>query len=291
MKTGVMGGVMRTLFAVIASALVGAAVPSNAAATPSCSVGTCNSTYCYINCDTGGAYMIFGTLVAEYDGGGMIVPLGIGVCYFDIDGSYNAGTYRGYAATVQNTGDWRIQADSADASNGGNDLVRLADPHAWEYCRTEVGDTPAIKIKGYLGSGDTYLFWGDKGDDKLRLCASTDGGISGVDCITNVGRADGRDGSDSLWASDVGSELWGGGDSSVDYLRGNEGADTLRGGGGNDYLWGDYGADTLYGDDGCDSVSGGTGGGDDACNCGGPGVNAGYGYECEGTPVNCGGCS
>ena len=275
-----------------------------------CTIGTCDATYCDINCPTGGDYLVFGSLWAQLSPGGLYGWAGIGVCRFAIDGSYNKGAYRDRRGTTQQTADYRIYADPS--SGTGNDVVRLARPDPGSSYETCLAASPTVKgvmiYPGLPDSTDSYYFVGGSGNDRLYLC-SCENPTSG-NCLpsTNHGRGAGSYDNDILWGSVNADELWGGG--GTDTLWGYGEADILHGGpnaagaGNEDWLYGGLGPDTLYGDTGddyllgqddCDTLNGGDG--YDRCLCGETG-EVGQGYyptSCEGyvdpwVTFNCPGC-
>jgi Ca2+-binding RTX toxin-like protein len=247
-----------------------------------CSLGTCNATYCEIDCPTSSDLIVFGTL---YKNG---TSAGVGVCRFT-----TGGTFQDVTPTNTVSSDYRVRADGASAVSGGNDTLRMARPGSAESCGT-VG-TDVWTVKGELPANATYLFWGDLGDDIIYLCDRADPAAG--DCITgtNAGRADGRGGDDYAYGSPAGEYLYGSAGS--DHIYGRAGADTLYGGDGTDHIYGGTGDDVIscgagdndegYGEDGCDIVDGGDGTGD-VCDCGAVGHGVAWQY-CESGP-NCGGC-
>lgn len=229
----------------------------------------CTSTECKINCPTTHDYVIFGQIYYFFFG--VYYYDGVGFCQFQSNGSYSKGAFVTSAYRTIDTALWTLRADGGDQpSSGGNDVVRLADPQSYEAC----GDT-AYFVRGGLPAGDQYLFWGDRGNDKLYLCDQIN--PSATDCIfqsgrTDGGRADGRGGNDFLYGSVLNDRLWGG--DGYDDLYGYAGSDTmyggtnpdgagledwLFGGDGHDTMYGDANPDLLYGGAGSDSLYGGTG--------------------------------
>ncbi len=279
-------------------------------ATAQCTLGTCNTSYCEYNCPTGADYIVFGSIWRQTVPGGLWSWAGIGVCRFGINYEYTKGSYRDHVATMQQTVDYRVRADGDSSSVGGNDLVRLAAP-AGEDCRAAGPATAGVRIYGGLpDSTDTYLFWGDRGSDRLYLCSTT-GVPSSSTCLpsSNRGKADGRNDDDIIVGSNGGDELWGG--DGKDILYGYAGEDVLHGGSnpdgeanrdelfggdGVDSLFGDDGNDDLWGEEGCDALNGGVGA-NDRCLCGDNDV-FGEGYPPVGcevplppfTSFNCPGC-
>lgn len=245
-----------------------------------CTLGTCSSTYCEIDCPTSSDLIVFGTL---YKNGS---ATSVGVCRFTTGGSFLDVTETGRVSD-----DYRLRADGNSGVSGGNDMVRLARPGSAETCGSYGGAT--WTIKGELPPNSAYLFWGDLGDDTIYLCDRLNPSAS--DCIGNAGRADGRGGADYLYGSVHDDSLWGGNGS--DHIYGRAGDDYIYGGGDQDFLWGgpdddivsgdggDY--DEGYGEDGCDVVDGGAGTGD-VCDCGSGGHGIAWQY-CE-SVSNCGGC-
>ncbi|NMC69912.1 MAG: calcium-binding protein [Myxococcales bacterium] len=249
-----------------------------------CTLGTCDATYCEINCPTGSDLIVFGTLYKNSN------PAGVGVCRFTTGGSFVDVT-----PTNMTSGDYRVRADGADAASGGNDTLRMARPSSPESCGTTYPGGDVWTIKGELPVNSTYLFWGDLGDDTIYLCDRSN--PSATDCITdtNAGRADGRGGADYVYGSPANDTLYGSGE--TDHIYGWAGDDTLYGGDGRDYVYGGNDDDAItggggdydegYGEAGCDIVDGGAGTGD-LCDCGATGHGIAWQY-CE-TVQNCGGC-
>lgn len=216
--------------------------------------------YANFNCPTGDDYLVFGTVGVEtYAGSGIYAAAGIGVCQFESSGSWDKGDFVAYVVASTAVSDYRVRADSASGSAGGDDVVRMADVDG-EQCRASGGSgsgIAGIRIVGDLGAGDTFLFWGDKGDDQLRLCNNTSG--PSWDCADNEGRVDGREGADTIYGTYLSEELWGGSGTYVDDIVANDGGDTIYGGPGDDNIWAGYGNDWVYGEDGVDEIYGSDG--------------------------------
>jgi Ca2+-binding RTX toxin-like protein len=235
-------------------------------ATADCAMGAhCSTDYCEISCDSEADYIVFGTWTEGAN-------VKTGVCWWDNSG-WSKGMYGGRIGTTTDAADWRIFA------GGGSDLVRLADrTAATEACGTYGGST--LYIDGDIETGDTFMEWGDAGNDWLLLCDTTGVPASG-NCIWG-GRADGRADSDYVYGSTNDDELWGG--DGNDYLYGFEGEDTLHGGAGNDSLYGDDNCDDIYGDDGTDYCD---------CSATSNDVNEGWyltGHGCETDDGKCQDC-
>lgn len=254
------------------------AAPRDALA--SCSVGTCSGgagSYCDIQCGSGREYIAFGRY---YDG----ASWRHGVCWWsfvsDDPGNANywtkdTGSSCGCAGSTLDSKDWRIKAGS------GGDLLRLAS-RSGETC-----STVSITIDGDIDSGDDYMFWGEGDNDRLYLCGSTSTNPSSSYCISNDGRADGREGDDLVVGGTNGEDLWG--SSGDDVIYGLEGDDEIWGGAGYDIIYGNEGSDTLHGDTECDLIEGDNGTGNiggtsDVCWCEetDPGSgDTGQTWECE----------
>ncbi|MCB9983348.1 MAG: cadherin-like domain-containing protein [Rhodospirillales bacterium] len=87
----------------------------------------------------------------------------------------------------------------------------------------------------------TVFFYGNGGDDLIRLGGGNDFGVGGT-------------GSDVLQGGAGDDVLYGG--SGVDYVNGEDGNDKIYGGSGDDFMYGRQGNDIIYGDDGNDSIVG-----------------------------------
>ena len=284
-----MRGTTRLPTAIACAAAVFAASPP-AAGTADCEVSYDSASFCYIDCDTGRDYIVFGKIAVETSPG-YYTTQGVGVCVFEMDDSYNRGSYSDAAwASMYNGKDYQVYGDGF-AATGSKDFIRLASVSTWEWCRTSNWPSqPGVLVNGNLpyyggwGDHDTYLFYGDKGDDDLRLCSS----VSTFDATTCEygGVADGRDDNDYVYGSGRPYSIWGGsgndslyagteadgsmhGGSGTDTLYGNSGSQEIHGDEGNDYLYGFDGLDELYGDGDYDRCNGGPPGGflSDFCDC------------------------
>jgi hypothetical protein len=89
-----------------------------------CTLGTCDASYCEIDCPTSSDLIVFGTL---YKNG---LSAGVGVCRFTTGGSFLDVT-----PTNTTSADYRVRADGADASIRD----RLATmPHTYATFRSTV---------------------------------------------------------------------------------------------------------------------------------------------------------
>lgn len=117
-----------------------------------------------------------------------------------------------------------------------------------------VEGVPGSGIYGLAGIGicqfESSGSW-DKGDDHLRLCDNTSG--PSWDCSDNEGRADGREGADTIYGTYLSEDLWGGSGTYIDDLYGNDGSDHIYAGPGDDNIWAGAGNDWVYGEDGPDA--------------------------------------
>jgi hypothetical protein len=175
-------GVFKSAILVVA---VTALCPGHAEA--QCTTGTCDATYCEINCPTSADIILFGTL---YRNG---VKQNPGVCRFN-----SGGTFQDILDTGLTSADYRVRADGAGAT-GGTDTVRLASPTSAETCGSSGGYN--WTIKGEPPANSTFLFWGDVGADTIYLCDRANPSAS--NCIVG-GRADGRAGDDEVYGSTYG---------------------------------------------------------------------------------------
>ncbi len=216
--------------------------------------------YTNYDCPTGDDYLVFGKVWVEgVPGSGIYGLAGIGICQFESSGSWDKGDYVTYVVASADVTDYRVRADSASGSTGGEDVVRMADISG-EQCRASGGygsGVKGVRIVGDLDSGDTFLFWGDKGDDHLRLCDNTSG--PSWDCSDNEGRADGREGADTIYGTYLSEDLWGGSGTYIDDIYGNDGSDHIYAGPGDDNIWAGAGNDWVYGEDGADHIYGSSG--------------------------------
>ena len=210
--------------------------------------GHCSATECEFRCTDTAEYIVFGKISC---GGDTAKP---GVCRWNRDKT----TFLDYTReSTYNAAKWIVGAW------GGGDLVRLAS-RSGESCGG------SCTVDGDIDAYDTFLFYGDDGDDYLYLCATTSE-PSASDCIAG-GSADGLGDSDHVYGSVYADYLWGG--DGVDYLYGYEERDVIHGGAGDD---------RLYGHEYCDYLAGDESVGDyDRCYCGpGGGTQEGETADCE----------
>lgn len=235
-----------------------------------CNIVSCDSNECIIGCPTSGDIIILGN-VWTYSGGW--TNRGIGVVL-----KTSGGSYVDWCASTQSTHLWTVRGDSGNDASGGWDTMRVA---------TAAGETfssGTVWVDNSIPYQDSYLFWGDAGDDTIYLC--NDSTPTGAECPddSNAARADGRSGSDVIYGSFGGDMIWGGGGDyddtlmgffALDQIWGGDGDDTIYGGdisddlygeNGDDHIWGDeYGtseypsADLIYGGAGADTIRGGDG--------------------------------
>jgi Ca2+-binding RTX toxin-like protein len=248
---------------------------------------------CRIDCSVDAQYVVFGRIKVDD------TWVGVGVCWWAADASYGpTGSFLGAAYDDAAAASYWVYLD--DDVNGGNDVVRLADPGG-ETCGYDANNDPVEIYGELLNPNQVFAFLGEDGDDHIHLCSVDDETEpTAGECIANYGMASGGDGDDFVYGSAYGDYMTGAADN--DEVYGWGGADTLQGGTGSDYLYGGEGDDTLdggsgddylYGEADCDDLDGGTD--SDECYCEDASPPGGIRYNCESPAYDpaafCGTCS
>lgn len=267
---------MNNLFLLLCSALVfGALVSWSQPGLSSCpgSNDTPPSTVTVYSGTANRDYIVVGWVQINWPGYGWI-DAGIGVCRYDMDDSYNKGSFTYATYTSDSSKDvYYVKGGSS------KDLVRWATSN-YETCGTYSGWEYRIgKDVGssFEGEPKKLYLMGESGDDKLYVCAY--GGSS--TCWINDTNPDCAV---RYVASGGGDDDWVLGGYSDDYLLGDDGDDHMYGYGGDDCMYALAGTDYLDGGADTDYLDGGNG--TDTCDCGSA-SNGGTADNCEGTILDC----